>query len=722
MIDHVRIVVVGDQGVGKTALVKTLLTENFEEPLEPVLPTVVVPPEVTPEHVHVSIIDTPSGAADAATLEEELRNANVVVLVYDVSRRETLERVSPVWLRKLHEMEISVPVVLAGNKIDLRTADFEERTLEALIKPIMEEHRELEVCIECSAKQIFNVAEVFYFAQKSVLHPTAPLYDVSTHALRPKTVAALTRVFRLCDKDGDGLLNDKELNDFQYQCFNVMLRDEELAGVKNVVREGCADGIAKTGEITLEGFIFLHTLFIQKGRLETTWTVLRKFGYDESMTLSRDSIAGGCGVLESKQADQVVELSEAGVAFLGKLFDVFDSDHDGHLSKQDVAKMFLPHPEDPWAEEQGFLVEASSKGDDFLAREGFMNRWRLWLFKEPEAALLAMEYLGFSEEIGTAFVLSKSRRRERRAVAAQRRKTFSVSVLGGSQSGKTELIRGMLGLPFGKAVLDKSHVVRAAAQVPVEAAFGGGTRTLILSSVPEDQTSEFVSSKSLLEQCDVACLVYDASVESTFSDTLRLYEILSTARPTLPIIFVASKGDLPAANQLTPEGASPEQVCAQRGIPEPQGVSMKSGENANIYEMLVGVAMNPQVACPAYEAEAAVALDSYLIPALKVTAGIVAVGLAAFGTKKIYDKVKASSSAATGTRQEYERGRAPTVSRDRGRGFATNAYKERCDESAQEPTQIATTSHTQSLCERSRNELISYRQRLEGGITACPRT
>ena len=38
-------------------------------------------------------------------------------------------------------------------------------------------HKEVETCVECSAKIPLNVSEVFYFAQKAVLHPTAPLYD-----------------------------------------------------------------------------------------------------------------------------------------------------------------------------------------------------------------------------------------------------------------------------------------------------------------------------------------------------------------------------------------------------------------------------------------------------------------------------------------------------------------------------------------------------------------
>ena len=39
------------------------------------------------------------------------------------------------------------------------------------------------------------------------------------------------------------------------------------------------------------GFLFLHTLFIQKGRHETTWTVLRKFGYDDNLQLTNEFIA-----------------------------------------------------------------------------------------------------------------------------------------------------------------------------------------------------------------------------------------------------------------------------------------------------------------------------------------------------------------------------------------------------------------------------------------------
>lgn len=39
---------------------------------------------------------------------------------------------------------------------------------------------------------------------------------------------------------------------------------------------------------SFSGFLFLNTLFIQRGRHETTWTILRKFGYDDSLELTDD--------------------------------------------------------------------------------------------------------------------------------------------------------------------------------------------------------------------------------------------------------------------------------------------------------------------------------------------------------------------------------------------------------------------------------------------------
>lgn len=92
---------------------------------------------------------------------------------------------------------------MVGNKIDLRGGEVSNEALEYEIRPIMNEFKvrrtfhptafaltrrmpqEVETCVECSAKIPMNVSEVFHFAQKAVLHPTAPLYDSKKQVHRP---------------------------------------------------------------------------------------------------------------------------------------------------------------------------------------------------------------------------------------------------------------------------------------------------------------------------------------------------------------------------------------------------------------------------------------------------------------------------------------------------------------------------------------------------------
>lgn len=54
---------------------------------------------------------------------------------------------------------------------------------------------------------------------------------------------ALVRIFKVCDIDGDGLLNDFELNHFQRRCFNAPLQPQVLDEVKAVLTKNVPDGI-----------------------------------------------------------------------------------------------------------------------------------------------------------------------------------------------------------------------------------------------------------------------------------------------------------------------------------------------------------------------------------------------------------------------------------------------------------------------------------------------
>lgn len=80
-----------------------------------------------------------------------------------------------------------------------------------------------------------------------------------------------------------------ELNAFQQWCFNTPLQPQVLEDVKAVLSKNINDGIYN-GCVTLKGFMYLQCLFIQRGRNETTWAVLRKFGYDNDLQMAKDYV------------------------------------------------------------------------------------------------------------------------------------------------------------------------------------------------------------------------------------------------------------------------------------------------------------------------------------------------------------------------------------------------------------------------------------------------
>ena len=145
------------------------------------------------------------------------------------------------------------------------------------------------------------------------------MMGVRVQVLKPACVRALRRIFHLCDSNRDGFLDNNELNAFQNRCFSSPLQQTELEGIKELVREQDPTNVNELG-IAEGGFLFLHTRFIQKGRLETTWGVLRAFGYGEDLSLRDDHLRPAFPV----PGEYSVELSPKGYQFLTDLFQIHD--------------------------------------------------------------------------------------------------------------------------------------------------------------------------------------------------------------------------------------------------------------------------------------------------------------------------------------------------------------------------------------------------------------
>ena len=227
-------------------------------------------------------------------------------------------KISSYWLPKIHEVneDVRKPILIIGNKCDKCEKNIIH---DQFISRLVVKHPEIETCIECSAKSFKNVPEVFYYAQKSVLYPTAPLYSIENKEMTVKCREALIRIFKLIDIDNDGILNDSEINEFQIKCFGINIQPYALNEVKTVIMKKAPDSLINQ-HLTLKGFLILNTLFVEKGRHETIWRILKNFGYDRFLNLSKDYVPK----IQRNDKNCSIELAQLGFEYLKYLFNKYD--------------------------------------------------------------------------------------------------------------------------------------------------------------------------------------------------------------------------------------------------------------------------------------------------------------------------------------------------------------------------------------------------------------
>ncbi|KAK7498304.1 hypothetical protein BaRGS_00010564 [Batillaria attramentaria] len=557
----VRILLIGDASVGKTSLILSLVSEEFAEEVPAKAEEITIPADVTPEHVPTHIVDYSAKEQDDTMLEEEVAKASVICIVYSVMDEDSIQRLTTYWLPLLRSLlgdEHRTPVILVGNKVDL--ADYP--TLESIL-PIMNDFSEVETCVECSARTLKNISEVFYYAQKAVLHPTAPVYNPEEKELTPAARKALTRIFKICDLDNDSLKS-------------------ALEDVKAIVSRHTTDGIIDNA-IALKGFLFLHTLFIQKGRHETTWTVLRKFGYDDNLQLTNDFIAPrihvgpGC----------TTELTHQGYQFLASVFDKYDEDRDGCLSPDELQNLFSTCPLMPWGPDVNNTV--ATNGEGWITSPGYLAQWTLTTLLDVPRTLEFLAYLGYhyhhESQLSAVHVT-----REKKIDLEKRQTTrnvFRCHVLGAKFVGKTSFLQGLLRRNLRYvATLNRQHLSNFSINT---VQVYGQEKYLLLQEV--DVTMSEVLTPTELD-CDVACLLYDVTNPRTFEFCARIY-LKHFIDCKIPTLVVACKAEHPEVRQ--DYDLTPAQFCQRYRLPPPQHFTCMDTVNWDVYVKLATMAAYPNL-------------------------------------------------------------------------------------------------------------------------------
>ncbi|KAF3779740.1 hypothetical protein EJ110_NYTH40701 [Nymphaea thermarum] len=133
--NNVRIVVVGDQGTGKSSLIIALALGIFSHSVPPVVPPTGLPADYYPDKVPLTIVDTWSRHPHHQIGQNNFN--------YKVRVRLCIQLVVA--------SQVKVPVIVVCCKLDLKKLP--EFNFEAQIVPIMHQFPEIETCIECSALQ-----------------------------------------------------------------------------------------------------------------------------------------------------------------------------------------------------------------------------------------------------------------------------------------------------------------------------------------------------------------------------------------------------------------------------------------------------------------------------------------------------------------------------------------------------------------------------------------
>ncbi|CAL8379333.1 unnamed protein product, partial [Gadus morhua 'NCC'] len=508
----VRILLLGEPGVGKTSLIMSLVGEEFPDEVPLRAEEITIPADVTPEKVPTHIVDYSETEQTEEVLQAEIIKANVVCVVYDVTKEETIQKIKTKWIPLVNgnaEKGNKVPIILVGNKSDLRSGSSMETIL-----PIMNQFSEIETCVECSAKNLKNISELFYYAQKAVLHPTAPLYDPEDKQLKPQCVRALSRIFYISDRDNDRILSDVELNRFQKACFGNPLAPQALEDVKTVVWKNTSDGVQDNG-LTLNGFLFLNTLFIQRGRHETTWTILRSYGYDDTLELTDDYLYPPLRV----PAGCTTEINHLGHQFLQRLFDKYDEDKDSALSPGELRNLFCVFPYTPWGPEVFSSVPTTDQG--YLSHHGYLCQWTLSAYLDIHRCLEYLGYLGYpilAEQDSQTTAVTVTQQKELDLAQSQTQRTvFLCKVIGPRGTGKTAFLQAFVGRNI---VLHGTGSHALSPYTINKVTVNNQERFLILYEV--DVETEFL--KASHASCDVACLMYDASDPQSFDYCASIYK------------------------------------------------------------------------------------------------------------------------------------------------------------------------------------------------------
>lgn len=123
--NEIRVLFLGDESVGKTSIITTIVTDTFPKEVPKVFQSAVtISPDlyVLPNRNNTVLIDSNSSREAEEQTDSEIEKCDVIVLVYDVNNFSIIKRLRTHWVPRILKLNDRVPIIMCGNKIDLRSS------------------------------------------------------------------------------------------------------------------------------------------------------------------------------------------------------------------------------------------------------------------------------------------------------------------------------------------------------------------------------------------------------------------------------------------------------------------------------------------------------------------------------------------------------------------------------------------------------------------------
>ena len=175
-----KLVIVGDTACGKTSLLNVIARGKFIEvylpgAIEPSCPSI----EIDSKRIGMTFWDTidSDDVVRAKMRSMKYPDTDVILMCFSIDSPDNFENIPEKWTPEVRQYCPNVPIILVGNKTDLRNDDETKRELAKMKQePVkaengrcMAESIKAFAYLECSAKTNEGVREVFETAARAAL-------------------------------------------------------------------------------------------------------------------------------------------------------------------------------------------------------------------------------------------------------------------------------------------------------------------------------------------------------------------------------------------------------------------------------------------------------------------------------------------------------------------------------------------------------------------------